>query len=409
MHEVDEGSLRYPGWRVAVASGLGVFLVSILAYAFSVLLKPLEAEFGWSRQAISSAYAVMAVTSALAAPLVGRWLDRFGPRRVMVPCLVVVGGAFASLTLLTARLWHLYLVFAVIGAAVVGVTALGYSRAVSTWFDRRRGLALALVLAGGALGAIVHPPTTQALIDVAGWRSACLALGAAMVAVGVSNVVLFVRERPATRAAASPASAGSSVGEALGSRIFWTLILMVFGSTLAMNGAIVHLAPLLSDRGASPGRAAIAVSAMGGASLCGRLLTGWLLDRFSGPRISCALLVVAALGTLLLSGAPGFALGVLAAVLIGAGSGGELDVAPYLLSRYFGLRSLSVLYGLAWTAMGLAGAAGPILLGRAFDTTGSYETLLVRLAFGMLAVAALMLTLPAARQTPLAVASPRSA
>jgi MFS family permease len=409
MHEIDEGSPRYPGWRVAVASGLGVFLVSILSYAFSVLLKPLEAEFGWSRQAISSAYAVMAVTSALAAPLAGRWLDRFGPRRVMVPCLVVVGGAFASLAVLTARLWHLYLVFAVIGAAVVGATALGYSRAVSTWFDRRRGLALALVLAGGATGAIVHPPATQALIDVAGWRSACLALGAVMAAVGVSNVALFVHERPAARAAASPALAGSSVGEALSSRIFWTLILMVFGSTLAMNGAIVHLAPLLSDRGASPGRAAIAVSAMGGASLCGRLLTGWLLDRFSGPRVSCALLAVAALGTLLLAGAPGFALGVLAAVLIGAGSGGELDVAPYLLSRYFGLRSLSVLYGLTWTAMGLAGAAGPILLGRAFDTTGSYATLLVRFALAMLAIAALMLTLPAARRTPLAVASPQGA
>src|SRR5262245_22807639 len=115
MSEVQEDSPRYAGWRVAAASGLGVFLASLLAYSFSILLKPLAAEFAWSRRSISTAYAIMAVTSALAAPLHGRLLDRFGPRRVMLPCLAVVGVTFASLAALTASLWHLYLVFAIIG------------------------------------------------------------------------------------------------------------------------------------------------------------------------------------------------------------------------------------------------------------------------------------------------------
>jgi MFS family permease len=392
---VDENSARYPGWRVAAASGLGVFFASLLAYAFAILLKPLAQEFSWSREAIASAYGVMAVVSAASAPLVGRLLDRFGPRRVIVPCLIVASSAFASLAALTADLWRLYLVFGVIGAVVGGTTSLAYSRAVSTWFDRRRGTALAVVIAGGAVGAIVHPPVTQSLVERLGWRGACLALGGAFLAVGLSNVVAFVRERPAPVADRTHALPGATVREALGSWMFWILIVMVFGSMLAMNGAIVHLAALLADRGVPAARAAVAVSAMGAASLAGRLLTGGLLDRFHGPRVAFGLLTVAGVGTFLLAAADSFPMGVLAAVLIGVGSGGELDVAPYLLSRYFGLRSLSALYGLVWTAMGLAGAAGPILMGRAFDATGSYDAVLVQFAVGTVAVGALTLTLPA--------------
>jgi MFS family permease len=123
-------------------------------------------------------------------------------------------------------------------------------------------------------------------------------------------------------------------------------------------------------------------------------MTGWLLDRFFAARVSFCLLSTAALGTLLLSGADSLALGVLAAALIGLGMGGEADVTPYLISRYFGLRSFSMLYGLTWTFYAVAGAIGPILMGKAFDVTGSYETLLVQLALATFVVAALMLFLP---------------
>jgi hypothetical protein len=106
-------------------------------------------------------------------------------------------------------------------------------------------------------------------------------------------------------------------------------------------------------------------------------------------------MLIAALGTLLLAHAGSFTAGALAAVLIGFGAGGELNITPYLLSRYFGLRSVSSLYGLTWTALGGAGAFGPILLAKVFDATGSYEVVLVQFAAGMLGVAALLLALPA--------------
>lgn len=392
---MDENGLRYEGWRVVAASCVGVFFSALPFYMFAVFLKPLSEEFSWSREAVSSAFGMMAAAVALSAPLVGRLFDHLGVRRVVVPFLALSGCAIASLSALTPHLWHLYAVFAVLGMAASGTSTLPHSRAVSTWFDRRRGMALALVMSGGAVGAMVHPPAAQALIRLAGWRGACLVLGGLVLAIGLPVVIRYVKERTSTEAGATAGGAGASVSEALRSRIFWTLILVVFGSMLASNGAIVHLSALLTDRGVPVGRAAVAVSAMGGASLAGRLLTGWLLDRFPAPRVSFALLALAALGTFLLADASSFAIGALAAVLIGFGIGGEVDVTPYLLSRYFGLRSLSTLYGLTWTALGAAGAIGPVLMGRAFDATGSYETVLLQLALGTLGVAVLMLTLPA--------------
>jgi MFS family permease len=169
---------------------------------------------------------------------------------------------------------------------------------------------------------------------------------------------------------------------------------VLFGTSIAQNGAIVHMFALLTDRGVPANSAAFSLSALGAAAIAGRLATGWLLDHFFAARVGFALLTIAALGTFLLSSAASLATGVVAAALIGFGVGGESDVTPYLLSRYFGLRSFSLLYGFTWIATASAGAAGPILMGRAFDLTGSYEILLGRISIGMVAIASLMFAMP---------------
>ena len=392
----DESRLRFEGWRVAAASSVGVFVsfASLLVYTFGVFLKPLAEEFSWSREAISAAFGIAAMTVAVCSPGLGYLLDRVPPRRVIVPCLAVFGCAFASLSLLTPHLWHLYAVFLVLGIVGNGTAQMAYSRAVSSWFERRRGMALALVMSGGAFGAMVLPPATERLIRDVGWRGAFAILGVMVLVVGLPIAARFIRERPSGHAEAATTLAGASVREAMATRAFWMLVVVLFCSSIAQNGAIAHISALLTDRGIPPSGGALALSAMGGASLAGRLLTGWLLDRFFAARVSFGLLAAAALGTFLLSGAQSLPLGLLAAMLIGFGMGGEADVTPYLLSRYFGLRSFSVLYGLTWTFYAVAGAIGPVLMGKAFDLTGSYEALLVRLAAATLGVAALMLFLP---------------
>ncbi len=129
-------------------------------------------------------------------------------------------------------------------------------------------------------------------------------------------------------------------------------------------------------------------------SLAGRLITGWFLDRFSGARVSATLLAICSVGIVLLARAGGLAEGLIAAALIGLGMGGEADVTPYLLSRYFGLGSFSTLYGITWTFYAIAGAAGPVLMGRAFDATGSYAVLLALLSAPVAVSALLMLGMP---------------
>jgi MFS family permease len=394
---LDEHSLGYEGWRVATASALGMLVsfASVLAYTFGIFLKPIAETFQWSRESVSAAFGIAAMTAAVCAPLTGMLLDRFGPRGVIAPAIVVFGAAFASISLLTPHLWHLYLLFVVFGLVAMATSQVAYSRAISTWFHARLGTALAFGMCGSAVGAMILPPIAQRLIDALGWRRSAIVIGIAILAIGLPTVLAFVRERPGSRTADGRASvSGATVGEGLRSYKFWILVIVLFCISLAQNGAVTHLSALLTDRGLTADRAAIAVSALGGAALAGRLGTGWLLDRFFAPWVSFVLLAMAALGVYLLSGAASLSGGVLAAVLIGFSMGGEADVIPFLVARYFGLRSFSVLYALTWTFYAVAGAIGPVLMGKAFDASGSYTTLLIWIAGSILVVAPLMLVLP---------------
>lgn len=370
-----------------------VSFASLFVYTFGVLLKPLAEEFGWSREAVSAAFGIAAMTVAVCSPPLGYLFDRVSPTRIIVPCLIVCGAAFASLSLLTPHLWHLYTICFVLGIVGNGTAQMAYSRAVSSWFQQRRGAALAVMMSGGAAGAVVLPPAAETLIQSIGWRPACVVLGALVIVIGVPVVARFVRERPLDHSPGAVLN-GATVREGLSSLVFWILVTVLFAQSIAQNGALTHMAALLTDRGVPASGAALALSAMGAASLLGRLATGWLLDRFFAPRVAFCLLSIAALGTYVLAGAQSLMLGVIAAALIGFGMGAEADVTPYILSRYLGLRSFATLYGFTWTAYAIAGAVGPILMGRAFDATGSYTTLLTQLAIGTFLIASLMLLLP---------------
>jgi predicted MFS family arabinose efflux permease len=274
-----ELDLHYEGWRVAIASSVGVFVsfASLLVYTFGIFLKPLAEEFGWSRAAVSTAFGIAAMTVAVCSPPLGYLLDRVSPRRILVPCMAVFGCAFASLALLTPHLWHLYATFFVIGIVANGTAQMAYTRAVSSWFVKRRGMALAVVMSGGAVGSMVLPPIAEALIEHVGWRRACVMLGGMVLVIGLPAVGRFIRERrsgfPGTSARSSLAD-GATVREAFRSRVFWIVVAVLFFSSIAQNGALTHLAALLTDRGVSSGGAAMALAAMGGASLVGRFVTG---------------------------------------------------------------------------------------------------------------------------------------
>ena len=395
--ELTEFDFGYYGWKVVLAACLGVMagFGSLFVYTFSVFVKPLAAEFGWSREAISGGFAIAAVTLGLCSPLLGRWIDRFGPRRIILICMTVYGFAIASLSLLHAGLWQFYVTCFVLGIVGNGAAHLAFSRSISTWFHRRLGMALAFVMVGAGLGAMILPVVAQPIISWYGWRAAYASLGGLALLLGLPLSWRYIRERGVTGIkSASVTHSGMTWRQGLGGSAFWIITAILFVSSISMNGAITHLSALLTDRGLTTGTAALCASILGGSSLLGRIVVGWLLDRFFGPRVALAINLITALGIFLLARATSFPAGCLAAVLIGVGAGGEAAITPYLLTRYFGLRSFSTLYGLTWTFYAAAGAIGPVILGRAFDATGSYSSLLILLAAALGVAAATNLLLP---------------
>jgi MFS family permease len=396
--QMIESEIAYPGWRIVLAGFFGVMVsfAAIVPYTFGLFLKPLAASFGWHREATSAGFSIAALTVAAASPGLGFLLDRYNPRRIILPCIAIFSAAYASLALLTPHLSHFYLTFFVIGLVGNGTAYIGYSRAISTWFNRRRGFALSIMLAGSALGAMLLPVLAQAVITHLGWRAAYLILGLLAFAVGFPLTAAFVRERPRLQQDGGVSTEqGEPVSKALATAAFWIIAATVCLYAISVNGAIAHLSALLTDRGVSAAGAAWSVSIIGASGLLGRLLTGLFLDRFFGPRVSQLMLLMTVLGILLLSVASSLTAGLVAAGFIGFSMGSEGDITPYLLGRYFGLKRFSTLYALTWTTYAIGAAAGPILVGRVFDTLGSYRPLTMQLlALPALLPCLLMFALP---------------
>ena len=389
-----ETDWKYPGWKIVLAGFFGVMVsfAAIVPYTFGLFIKPLSLSFGWHRDALSAGFTIAALTVAGASPALGILLDRFGPRRIVLPCIVIFSLALASLAGLSSSLMRFYFTFFMIGLVGNGTAYIGYSRAISTWFTRRRGFALSIMLAGSGCGAMLLPAITQGMLTHYSWRMAYLLLALIAFAIGFPLTACFVREWRLPKAQAEHSNR-VPIGAAVVSRTFWIIAITVCLYALSVNGAIAHLSALLTDRGVPAQGAAYCISVIGATGLVGRLITGLVLDRFFGPRVSQIMLLCTVAGIVLLSVATTLGAGLTAAGLIGFSMGSEGDITPYLLSRYFGIERLSTLYALTWTTYAIGGATGPLLLGRVFDVMGSYRPITIQLLAVPAAIPCLLLFL----------------
>jgi predicted MFS family arabinose efflux permease len=411
----NESSIHYPGWGVAAGAFFGVMtsFAPIVPYTFSLFLNPLHASLGWRRESLDGAFGLAAITVAFVSPLIGILLDRFPPRRIILPSILVFAFALASLSRLGPSIGRFYLTFFVLGLVANGTAQFAYTRTMLTWFQKNRGFALSLILTGSGVGSILIPPLTQWCIGNYGWRNAYLLLGGIALA-GFPLTALLVRNRTAPlvcEEAATPS--GATVGSALRSAAFWILCTITILSAFSENGLVTNLAAILTQHGIAANSAALALSVRGGAGIIGRLFVGLLIDRFSPERIQTCVLACAAAGSLILALAGTSLVALFGAALLGIGLGSEADVGPYLLARYFGRKHFSVLYGLMWTAYAIGGGTGPVLVGRFFDRAGLYPLqALLGLAVVAFASAAVSLFLkaqpgpvPAALEVPLVSAA----
>ncbi|HJU18426.1 MAG TPA: MFS transporter [Stellaceae bacterium] len=372
--------LRNRWWVVAATvCGLIVGAGPVNVFAFGVFLKPVTAALGVDRGLFSSALTVHSLVAALSCPFFGWLLDRWGARRVMIPGVLLFAAGTAAFALMRASpLWITFLIFAYAGLVAPAASPIPYAAVTGQWFDRQRGLALGIGMAGVGLGVALVPQLARLLIAAFGWRGAYLGLAAAILLLAFLPVALFIREPPGfpaarreRRGAASPLP-GTAFAEAFRSWLFWGLGIAFFFDVIAINGTLTHVVALLTDRGIPLGAATAALSAAGLALLLGRVLSGWCLDRFWGPYVAVGFFAMPMLGIALLLSRAGGPAPLAGAVALGLGIGAEVDLMAFFVSRYFGLRDYAKIYGTMFGLFGFGTGLGPMLSGISFDRFHSY-------------------------------------
>ena len=393
------------GWIVVATSAVGLFLGAfpIVVFSFGVFFHAFVREFDASRAAVSLAFAIHNVVSGIFAVIIGRLVDRTGARNVILPGLASVAAMLLSANAIGSTVTALYLFYAALGVVAPATTTVPYALVVSRWFDRRRGLALGGMMVGLGLGATAMPVVAQRLIASFGWRHAFAIVGAAMLTIAVPIVGILLRDAPEQMgllpdgASASTARArtgshldGVTWWDARRSGTFWLLIAIFVLLAASVHACVIHMPQLFADRGATVEHAALASSVVGVALLVGRIGCGYFLDRYFGGRVALLISGGAALGIALLWTGSAGALALVGAFLVGLAMGAEVDIIAFLMSRYFGLRSLGAIVGFAFGAFVIAGGVGPFVMGFAFDRTGSYRVPLAGFCVAAMAAAALV-------------------
>jgi MFS family permease len=382
----------------------------VLYYAFGVFLVPMQEEMGWSRTALTGAYSLGLLVSALAAPAAGRWLDRHGPRALMT-----LGSAMGSGLLLAwasvEDLWVLYLVWTGIGLAMAATLYEPAFAVLAKWFERSRARALLLVTLAGGLASTIFLPLSAWLVGVQGWRGALLTLAAILAILTIAPHALVLRRRledlgllpdgvesanpsqeEASRAPHEPYEEPESVpvGAALRGPAFWLLSAAVLLGTLSQAAVYVHLVPYLSERGYGLGSAATLTGLIGASQVLGRVVVTVLEGRLPRDAVTAGIFVLqaAALVVLIQSRSP---LGILLFVVpFGAASGAVTLARATAVAEFYGPEHYGSIGGVVGMFVTGARTIAPVGAGVMSVALGGYVPVLWTLALGSTVAAVAM-------------------
>jgi MFS family permease len=386
-------------WLI-LAVGNGLF------FSFPIFFVPLLEEFHWSRALTAGALSLSTAVQGVLAPVAGILADRFGTRPVILAGVVLLSAGSVLAGEIHAP-WHLYLCTGVVAA--LGLVGLGWvpmGTLLSRRVSERRGRMMGIAFSGMGIGVFTIGPVTQWLINLFGWRTASVILGAAAFAILFPLAWLGVRDAPTRRRAGNGAgrpkpveravgvsdgpprsrrdhgtgTPDATLGDALRTRAFWALALAYFMTPLAVFSVLIHQVAFAVDLGFPRMLVASVFGAMGLMSTVGRVGFGIITDRAGGPvsaTISFACTAGGALALLALDLRPHPAWLVVYALLFGLGFGARGPIITAMATDLFGGRHFGVIYGALSVGNGIAGAAGPWFGGLVHDVTGSYRVVFV--------------------------------
>ncbi|MEM6622967.1 MAG: MFS transporter [Pseudomonadota bacterium] len=381
--------------RLIIVAGAALvqFTTIGLMFSFGLFFDIFEETFGWSRTVLSTGTAVAFFMMGTLAMVAGRLSDRFGPRAVVAVAGAGYGLGYAMIAAIDAP-WQLWLLFATFIGAGLSVHDVVTLSTIARTYERRRGVMTAVVKIGTAAGQFTIPLIAAWLILTLDWQTAIVALGAAGGVLLVLGAALMKPSVQMDQAAPKDLGVGVSVAEARRSSILWRICAIQFLFFPTLMTVPLHIVPHGTDLGMPLERAAWLLSVMAAASVLGRLMVGGFVDRIGGRRayIMCFLPLIASLIALLFVQEPALLFATIA--LYGFAHGGFFTVVSPTVADYFGLKSHGALFGMVLFFGTIGGSVGPILAGRIFDVTGSYDTAFITLAVMAALGLALALTLP---------------
>jgi len=357
-------------WRITAAAFVAMFVSYGVAYSFGAFFKPMALEFGAARGETAVVFSLTVFVWSMSGSLAGHLADRFGPRIVVsVGALVMASGLI--LTAFIHRLWIGYLTYSIGVGTGIATAYVPMVAVVGGWFLKRRNTAMGIAVAGIGCGTVAVAPLAAALISRFGWRTTDVVFG--IVAGGVLIGCAAAAERPPIHVVPSQIN----VREAIRTPTFGLLYLNSFLSSLALFVPFVYLPAFAHDRGTSEVAAAALVGAIGGASVVGRLGLGALADRFSVMFLLKTCYFVLAVSFAIWLVGSSYLVLVAFALVLGAGYGGFVALAPAVIAELFGVSKLGTMMGLLYTSGGVGALLGPPLAGMIVDRTGSYRWAIV--------------------------------
>jgi sugar phosphate permease len=379
---MDGGEKRiFYGWIVVAVCFVVNFVVfGIAINTFTVYVKPIQAEMGWSRGDISLGMSLGGLAMALSAPFMGSLIDRVGARVIMAVGAVVVG--LGSVLISQAQsLPYFYAVYFGSGIGQAGATIIPISLVISNWFKVQRGRALGFVMTGTGLGAMVMVPVSSWVVITWGWRTSLFVMGCAIMLVA-PLVLLFVRTHPSEKGLVAdggevseeepPPETGLSIPEAVRTPAFWLIGCMMLLAAMLGMGLGVHLMPYLTDVGHTVATASLIIAIVSGLTVAGKIVMGFVTDRWGVRRAVALAFGTIAIGIFLLMDAEAFLAACIFGVVYGLGIGAPLVLNPALTAECMGLKHFGAVFGALTLLTALGAAAGPPILGYIYDAAGTY-------------------------------------